>query len=214
MGWNQKATSGGGNFEPCPAGNHPAVLVGLIDIGTQKETFQGVTKDAHRIFLCWEVPGEKTSSGASHVIGREYTFSGHEKSGLRIMMEAWRGKAYGEGEEFDPSKLIGKPCLLNVINEQSGDKTYAKIKGVGALPKGMPKVTATLAPVVFNLEDDDVADFPTAEWLPWSYGEQLITKAQRSPEWQAKSGKKPNSTPAPTPTSTPMPVEEEEPVPF
>jgi hypothetical protein len=40
--WKTKASKGGdGNFEKAPAGSHPAVCVGMFDLGTQENDFQG-----------------------------------------------------------------------------------------------------------------------------------------------------------------------------
>ncbi len=196
MGWTQKANSGGGNFEACPAGTHPAVLVGIIDLGTQDENFNGVAKKAHKAFLMWEIPGEKDASGQSHIIGREYTVSFHEKAGLRQMVEAWRGKPFTEGEEFDLSKLMGQACLLTVITEEKNGKTFSKLKGVGGLIKGMAKPVATIAPISFNLEENHPSAFPTFEWLPWSYGSKLIDIAANSPEWKEKANGQQTAKPA------------------
>lgn len=219
MAMSMKANNGGGDFDPCPAGNHPAVLIGLIDVGTQDESFQGVAKEARKIYLCWEIPGEKTSSGRSHVIGREYTCSFHEKAGLRKLIESWRGKPFADGESFDLTKLIGAACLLNVIHDGNGEKQYAKVSGVSAMPKGMAKPTATIKPITFDLDDNAPDEFPTADWLPWSYGEQLVVKVSRSPEWKAKGGTPANAAPKKQtqPAQKPAakaPVEDEEPVPF
>ena len=183
MGWKQKASSGGGNFEACPAGNHAAVLIAIIDLGTQEDSYQGVERTSRKVFLCWEIPGEQTAAGRSHVIGREYTLSFNEKAGLRKLIEAWRGKSFTEGEEFDLSALLGKPCMLTVVTEDKNGKTYAKINGVSSMPKGMPVPTATLGKISFSLEEDDRAKFPDADWLPWSYGSKLIDIAKKSPEW-------------------------------
>ncbi len=185
MGWNQKAQSGGGNFDLCPAGNHPAVLIGLIDLGTQTEKFQGQEeRSVRKVFLTWEIPGEKTESGRSHVIGREYTLSFHEKAALRQLIESWRGKSFAEGEEFDISKLLDQACMLTVLNEDSNKRTFAKIKNVAAMPKGMAKPKATLPTISFNLEDNHPSEFPEVDWLPWSFGSQLVDIAKQSPEWK------------------------------
>ncbi len=39
-------------------------------------------------------------------------------------------------EGFDIEKLVGKNCLINIVHNTKGDKTYANISGVMALPKG------------------------------------------------------------------------------
>lgn len=179
-----KAKSGGGNFEACPAGNHPAVLVAIIDLGTQKETFNGEVKEARKGYFCWYIPENVTDDNKEYYVGREYTLSFHEKAGLRKLVESWRNKPFAENEEFDLKKLLGQACLLNVVNESKKDKTYSKIAGVSSLPKGMQKPSATVEAVFFDFDEDSKDNFPEEEWLPWSYGSKLIDIAKRSPEWQ------------------------------
>lgn len=204
MSWTKTAKSSGGNFECCPAGTHPAVLIGIIDLGTQNEKFAGKeAKDVHKIFLMWEIPWEKTAEGQSHIIGREYTYSLHEMAGLRKMIESWRGKPLNEGEEFDLSKLLGKPCLLTVTTEDKNGKTFAKLNSVSNLIKGMAPPVATVPVISFNLSEDHPSKFPAFDWLPWSYGSKLVDIVALSPEWRDKIGVQgkpaaPNTTPAAT----------------
>lgn len=182
-----KANSGGGNFEACPAGNHPAVLVAIVDLGTQEETFQGETKKARKGFFCWYIPEGVTDDEKPYYVGREYTLSFHEKAALRKLVESWRNKPFAENEEFDLQTLLGKACLLNVVNETKKDKTFSKIAGVSSLPKGMSKPEAPHATVFFDLDANTTDEFPEPEWMPWSYGSKLIDIAMRSPEWRGES---------------------------
>lgn len=58
MSWTkQQANSktGGGNYEKPPPGNHPAVCVAIIDMGTQKQEYQGNVTFAHRAYFVWEL---------------------------------------------------------------------------------------------------------------------------------------------------------------
>lgn len=189
-----KAASSGADFEACPAGNHAAVLLGIVDLGTQKESFQGQLKEVEKLFLVWEVM-EKDAQGKHFVIGREYTRSLHEKAGLRKLIESWRGKKLDEGESFDPGKLIGKPCLLTVLNEEKSGKTFHSVGGVSAMPKGMAVPKATYPTFSFDIAENDIDDFPMHSWMPWSYGRTIHTIAQLSPEWsKAKAAKSNGAT--------------------
>src|SRR5579859_3411511 len=123
--WDQKVPDAGGDFEIPPAGNHPAVLIAMIDLGTHTEDFQGKQTEAHKVFLVWELTEEKCAGyNRNHVIGRDYTLSLHEKAGLRKMLEGWRGRKYNTGEEINVSKVLGQPCFLNVSHKTKEDRTY------------------------------------------------------------------------------------------
>jgi hypothetical protein len=188
--WKQKATSGGGDFEACQAGNHPAVLVGLIDIGTHSDTFPGQPpRDVRKVFLVWEIPGEKKADGTSHFVGRTYNSLFSAKAGLRVMIEKWRNKEFGDDEEFDLDKLLGKSCLLSLVEKESANgNKYAKIDGVAALPKGSPAVKPTVKPVAWQIGDGPI---PAESWIPYVHGVPLNTTVEASPEWKESGGAAP-----------------------
>ena len=150
MSWKQVAKSGGGdNFEKAPPGNHPAVLVALIDLGVQENEFNGEKKYQHRAFFCWELTSEKNTKGNNFIIGIYLTVSMGDKAKLRQWVDAWRGRKTNDGEEFDISSLVGKKCLLSVTESRG----YSKVNGVAQVPKGMavPKPTHQLT--TFSIDD-------------------------------------------------------------
>ena len=74
-------------------------------------------------------------------IDKEYTMSMGDKATLRKDLESWRGKAFTDVEatSFDVTKLLGVPCMLNIIHktsEKSG-KQYEQIASITPLPKGI-----------------------------------------------------------------------------
>lgn len=122
-----------------PAGNHPAVCIGIIDLGTQEEEFAGKKKqDVHKIAIFWELTtllAAGYSDGRNHIMGCEYTFSCHTKSKLRKLVEAWRGQAYPDGAEIDYDVIVGRPCLLGLsLGKADSGNDYAKIDTVGQVP--------------------------------------------------------------------------------
>ncbi len=181
--WKHKASSGTGTEQP-PAGNHPAVLVALIDVGTQENEYQGVTNWQHRAFFCWELVTEKMTGpqGANHVIGKDLTLSMNAKSKLRGYVESWRGKKLADDEEFDIQKLLGAKCLLTVTHNAKG---YAQIDGVGAVPKGMTVPAAKRPNFLFELSDDpELGAIPA--WVPKLYGESIAEHIGRCRELTGK----------------------------
>ena len=166
--WTRKATATGGDFEKAPPGNHPAVLVAIIDLGTQENEYQGVKRYEERAYFCWELVNEKNTAGKNHLIGIDLTVSMNEKAKLRQWVEAWRGRKLAEGEEFDIRKLLGQKCLLSVT-EKNG---YSKVAGVAAVPKGMGVAGSERTPVLWSIETDE-GKTPVPEWLPWLYGSKL-----------------------------------------
>lgn len=138
------AQTSGKTFELVPAGNHLARCYQMIEIGTEEKEFKGEKKKQYAVRIVWELPNEKkvfdpAKGEQPFSIGKDYTLSMHEKSTLRHDLQSWRGKAFSEDEAkaFDITKLLGVPCMLNVIHvtSESGNQ-YAKIAGVTAIPKG------------------------------------------------------------------------------
>lgn len=172
--------------ELVPAGNYIARCYKMIEIGTVSEAFKGETKVLHKVRIGWELPTEtkvfdQAKGPQPLVIDQEYTLSMSEKANLRKMLESWRGKAFTEkeAEAFDITKLLGAPCMLNIIHKQSqAGNNYEQIAGVTAIPKGVtvpPQVNKNfvLSYDAFNKElFDSLPDF-------------IKTKMQSSVEYAA-----------------------------
>ena len=150
--------SGGGDFQQAPPGTHVARCIKLIDLGTQHGEYEGKPTVREQVVVQWELPGETidTDKGAQPmIVSKFYTNSLSEKATLRADLEAWRGRQFTPDElaSFDLEKILGAPCLVNVIHS---DKGKARVKGVMSLPKG------TICPPAHNT--------PSAFWLdPWDY---------------------------------------------
>lgn len=151
----------GGNFTPPPAGNHIAICYRLIDLGTQLVEWKGTKKTQRKILISWELPDELMPEGEHmgqpFTIGRRYTWSMSEKANLRHDLESWRGKAFTEEDfagptRFNAKNIIGKPCMLSVVHETKDTTTYANIKSVAAIPRGLPVPAPINPPVYFSLE--------------------------------------------------------------
>jgi len=176
----------GGNFVQCPAGNHLAICYGVIDLGTQHQdafTWEGTpiaASDKPQILIMWECPtelvdieGEMKPAGISKFYNAFFT----ERASLRIHLEAWRGRPFSAEElaGFDIGKLLGKPCMVNVVHT---DKGKAKVAGIAAMPKGLVVPEQTNESIMLDMENYDQAAFDKI-----SEGIQNIIK--KSPEWQA-----------------------------
>lgn len=141
------ATNSGVQRELIPAGNYVARAYQMLHIGTVPEIYMGEEKLLNKVRIGWELPTElkvfKPENGEQPlVISKEFTLSMNEKANLRKMLASWRGKDFSEDEakRFDILKLLGKPCMLNIIHKPSkdGSKTYQEIGSISPMPKGMP----------------------------------------------------------------------------
>ena len=139
------------SFPSVSVGVHKARCIKVIDLGTQKNEFEGNITWKRQALVIWETPDQTNETSEPLTISRFYTLSLHEKSNLGIDLTSWRGRPFSETEKkgFDISKLIGHTCLLNVIQ---GNKNN-KIGSVMPLPKGDKIAEQYHTSVIFDLKE-------------------------------------------------------------
>jgi hypothetical protein len=158
----------------------------MIEIGTVKEEYQGEPRLNYKVRLGWELPTElkvyKEERGEEPaVISRTYTLSMHEKANLRKDLESWRGQTFSEKEakEFDITKLLGVPCMLNILHKKSkdGNKTYERISSITTLMKGYeaPKAINPIKKLEYDSWNQEIFD---------SLPEFLQNEIKGTPEYQ------------------------------
>jgi hypothetical protein len=156
------ATNSGVVRELIPVGNYIARCYQMIEIGTVVEFVMGKQVTAKKVRIGWELPTELKVFKEEHgeqplVISKEYTLSMNEKANLRKDLKSWRGKDFTEDEAkcFDITKLLGVPCMLNIIHKPKvSDPTsiYEQIAGITGIPKGLnvPKAILPLFELSFD----------------------------------------------------------------
>lgn len=130
-------------FSPAPEGLHGAVCCDVVDLGIQKSQWG----EAHKVEIRWQLEetDPKTDPPRPYMVVQRFTLSLHEKSRLRPMLEAWRGRKFTSDEldGFDLEKLVGANCQVQVIhNVQDEGEVYANIQAVVPAAKGAPKLRA------------------------------------------------------------------------
>jgi hypothetical protein len=171
-----------------PAGSHVARCYGMIEVGTVEQVYQGETKKAHKVIIDFELPLETSvfregEPEKPFVISKEYTLSFHEKSTLRAHLSSWRGKPFSDAEaaNFDITKLVGVPAMVNVIHKASADgtKTYANIASISPMPKGLvcPEQVNQSRILAYSAWNQEVF-MGLPEWL--------ANKISETPEYKAK----------------------------
>lgn len=193
-GFKVKPTSGQGGTEKPPVGNHAAVQVAIIDMGTHEEEFQGRKSWRRKAYFVWELVTEKMSGthDRNHVIAIDLFVSLNDKAKLRKFIESRTGKKLDESQEFDITSELGQKCLIGVVANAKG---YPRVETVSAVPKGLPFPDPQHKPVVITL-DEIKAGTPIPDWVPWLYGEKLADVIARCREIAGDPHA--NRTPAPT----------------
>lgn len=178
--------SGGSSLAPIEAGTHPAVCVGIIDIGSQYN--EKYKKSQPKVIIQFEVTDETITVDGKEVnrtMSSTYTNTLNERGALYRDLIAWRGKPFTDEElaGFNLSKILGVPCLLTVTHQERNGSTYANVSAISKAMKGM-EIKPTLPLVTFDIDDDPlekVADFP--EWI-----QKKIQASEQYKERTAGSG--------------------------
>lgn len=185
--FRQKATAGGGgDFPVPPKGNWPAVLVAMIDLGTQQHEYNGERREAHDVFLVWELETEEDDGEAKRFfVGRDYTLSLNEKANFRKIVGKLRGKEIGADEEYDCLQVLGKGCMVELDHKTSqNERTYAKIKEISSLPRKLKAPEPSHKPFSWSIDEGTAA--PDMDWLPRVYGQRVADVIALSAERRGK----------------------------
>lgn len=181
MGRYASDTGSGGTFQQAPEGSHLARCIKIIDLGTQRNEFEGEVKIKPQVLMSFELPGEPSEAdGMPLQVSTFLTNSLHEKAKLRIHLESWRGQKFTkeELERFDLSTVLGAPAFLSIVHSDTGK---AKIKAILKPPKGMQVPESANVYAVFWLDEFDQAVYD-------SLGDGLKRIIEKSPEYQKLTG--------------------------
>lgn len=155
--------------ELIPEGKYPAILYSVIDMGTHKDTYEGVERLKHEIQLTWELVGSAMSDGRPFVISKTYTLTNGKfgpyfakTSNIFKMLRAWTGK---DEKTCSNVRIMGElvreqfPATITieqVRGKKDATKTYSIIESIKPY-KGKEKVQATNQPYFFSVGDDPSA---------------------------------------------------------
>lgn len=128
-------------FELAPQGVHVARCYQVVELGIiQQQNGPYAGKKQHRLRWAFELPNARMESGEPYSVSEQLTASLSSKARLYERLVSWRGKAFTqeELEGFNLKKVVGVPCMINVIHKKSNDgtKTYANIASITPLPQG------------------------------------------------------------------------------
>jgi len=179
------------------AGATVGMLFSLVDLGTQKQTWDGEEKWMGKVRLSFELPdqldeyevvenGKTTKMSKPMVVSIEQTRSLGEKASLRKLLEQWRGQTFTSAElkAFSLKNLLGKPAMLTLIHKTSQQgRQYCAIAGASKLPKGMKApANTTNAQMYYEIEQGEGGQF--SEMPEW-----LQDKIRASKEFATAAGK-------------------------
>jgi hypothetical protein len=180
------ARNSGGNYTPPPADTYPAVCVGVFDLGTQETAFGA----KRQVRIMWEIDCDK-SDGSHHTVSQTYTPSLNVKANFRKLIESWLGRKLSDDEVkngYDVGKLLGQPCQLQVLHNESNGKTYANVGAVMKLAKGMQPLVPLNKPVLYSWDDH-------GRKMPNAMPEFIKRQVEQSLEWRGELSDEPETAP-------------------
>jgi hypothetical protein len=185
--WSMEVkTAGGGEYELCPAGNYPACICAMIDVGNHDANDKdGKPYQRRQLVLAFEL-AKKRKDGTPFVLAERYTWSMSNNSHFYTLATNLTG-AKREGERFDPRVLLGKFVMVQVTNNESTKngktKTYHNVGAVAQFPEGLPTPQSVRTPVAWSVMQDEPP--PDTGWLPYVYGESVAKMIENSHEFRA-----------------------------
>jgi len=167
------ARAGGTSSIPThPEGQFAAVCIDVVDLGMVEMTWQGETREKHRIFLRFFAGEYFTGHDGPAPLWLDayFTCSLNEKGKLRPFLETWRGRKFTEEEldGFNVARLVGAGAFVQVGHNATPTKVYANIDGIMKLPPAYaaPDVPAGYVRLKDRPERDD-AQHADDEPLPF-----------------------------------------------
>ena len=150
------STGGGGSFTPLSEGVHTAKLVQIIDLGIQRDEYQGITSERPKVMFTFEVPGETVTVKGEEkpkFISIEMTVSLHEKAKMPVFIRAMSPGSVMD-ESLNLAELVGSGVQINVGRTAGGK---AKILTAMSLAKGQVVQNTDTPLVVFDFDNQDAA---------------------------------------------------------
>ena len=169
------------SLPPVPGGTYLAVCVYSIAIGEQLCEFKDKGKSYNnQVMLGFELQGitvEIDGKQEPRTLGRTFNIAKSKNGALRKFVGAWESKEFKDEEflELDTNDLVGKPAMLNVVLNESGE--YSNIESIMQVPAGYPVPQPSLPLIWFDMEPWDQAAF---DKLP----EWAQERIKKSTQWQ------------------------------
>lgn len=159
--------SGGVEQLPIEPGVYPARLVQVIDLGLQDMSSErwGKKRPANKIWLTWELVNEFCKDENGNDIEDKPRWVSDQRPWYGIGADkapsAMYYKAMDPKNEYDEDfgKLVGKPCLVTVVNNEKNGKVYTNVAGVTPPMKGMQIPELVNEPKVLDLDAPDMEVF-------------------------------------------------------
>lgn len=176
--------------ELVPAKAYPALVCGVIDLGTQVSEKYG---PEHKITIGFELFRKNNApacneEGEPLSIWRDYTLKfskipGKTPAALRTAVEDLLNREFTEDEAkagYDLEKLLSLPCRVKVKHETRDGKTFDGVSSIEVLDEDEKPPTAEMDHLYYELD--------VSKPIPSGIPQWIKKKIERSIEWKAANG--------------------------
>ena len=170
-----------------PEGAYPARCYQIIDKGTTFDEKWGNKK--RKVQFLFELPTEtavfsEDKGEQPFYVKGVFNLTMGEKASLRKFIESWIGKKLTDAQagDFDITKLLGHPGMINIGHTGKEDRVYANIMSISPLPKGLACPPAINELLAYDTTEHDEAVFNK---LP----DFLKDDIRKSDEWIARTSR-------------------------
>ena len=179
------------NIPEMEPGLYLAICYLIADIGEHENKLYNNT--SRQIVMSWEFPDERIEINGQMLPRAQsmfFTLSLNERARLRSFLENWRGRAFTaeELEGFDVGKVLGAPCMLNMVERVRPDGSKRTvIGGVSRVPKGMNVPLPENPRVLFDLDAPDAVSQmqKLPEWIQNKIRESITYQQMMNPQHMA-----------------------------
>lgn len=189
---------------PIPAGQYLAVCVGVYDLGEQySEKYKNYSP---KLMISFDIPAvtiEVEGKQEPRQLSKEFTISSKSNSKLRAFLSSWNGVQYSDEAfgEFDPLTQVGKPAMINVLLNETGE--YANIDTIMPLYPGLP---APVTGTPFRVWDMDKWDDKAFAELPGWVQDKIKKSSQYQKDHAPDTVVAVQDQPAPADASASCPI--------
>lgn len=156
------------------------VTVALI--GRQENTYEGRTRIQDQILITWELSDYPMDDDMPLTISKRFTYVVSDRSNYYKMLNSWspKGLSVEKAKSYDPKRLLGKPCLLDIGLSSKGRPVVERImtpvdpRTKQNIPIPKPKNEL----VLYDIQEHDQEMFEKL-W-PW-----LQEQIKASPDWHS-----------------------------
>lgn len=193
--------------ENIPTGPHPAILYGIVDLGTHKEDYKGTPKENRKVKFLFELPlfqqvfyqdGDMMPSVVTHKLNNVFS----ERSNLKKFVEDALGITLTENDYnggYDIGKLLGKAFIIHIEhapNKKDPKKVWENIKAIEPITERSKQIYAFQWDDVVNINpyltfviDPEMKNFNSDSFARlWRNDKKALKESEEGLEYARKGG--------------------------